>query len=147
MLCSSIVSYNEALLKKSDSRLHNEVAFPFANPLLSMVLALPFHQWLQFSLIHLVCQAINTNNVPSMIQKRNVERERVRPEKKQKQRTHKPEKKKKKRQIETGHSQTSIVSVRLFLFLFFPTGNLWRVEQWWRRERERESRRQMFLGL
>ena len=77
-------------LKKSDSRLHNEVAFPFANPLLSMVLALPFHQWLQFSLIHLVCQAINTNNVPSMIQKRNVERERVRPEKKQKQRTHKP---------------------------------------------------------
>ena len=87
-------------LKKSDSRLHNEVAFPFANPLLSMVLALPFHQWLQFSLIHLVCQAINTNNVPSMIQKRNVERERVRPEKKQKQRTHKPGKKKKKRKKE-----------------------------------------------
>ena len=116
-------------LKKSDSRLHNEVAFPFANPLLSMVLALPFHQWLQFSLIHLVCQAINTNNVPSMIQKRNKNRELTNQKKKKK----------------TRHSQTSIVSVRLFLFLFFPTGNLWRVEQWWRRERE--SRRQMFLGL
>ena len=85
-------------LKKSDSRLHNEVAFPFANPLLSMVLALPFHQWLQFSLIHLVCQAINTNNVPSMIQKRNVEREsQTRKETKtENSQTRKKEKKRKK---------------------------------------------------